>query len=263
MLTRTRNITGYLVAFAVALSLPLSAQAITIDLDFGTSIQSSFGTKGNLTLSYESVADGINATITAASKFRTHNTTMHGSENGDARINMAGKDANVFTLRLWDATSGTGFDSLYDPGVDYDWSLGFYDIDGNSKTYDVVTLFEPIEYSVTASTALIIDESKPGQISFSGQAAGGIAGQTGLEPPITQAQADVSVIAVYHNTSEVIFGYAHKADKNNRGRNILIDGGGLRFALEDPSPSPVPAPATLWLLGSALLGLAAVRRRKV
>ncbi|WP_299078176.1 hypothetical protein [uncultured Paraglaciecola sp.] len=257
------------IIMAMIICLPLSAQATSIELNFGDTVNNNFGASAtNLVMNYSNVSSYndvvINASITATSVFDSKNGTKNGSVANDIRINMDRGDANVFTLSLWDASKGNGFDTLFTASEDFDWTLGFYDIDGASNSFDVVTLFDINQYSVTSTTALVVDNSQSNQISFSGvNAKGDVKGQDGLGAFITQQQADVALFVTYQNLSEVTFAYEHgPASKDNSGRNLLIDGGGLKFAPKDGEVVvTVPTPNMFLLFATAMLALLTVKRK--
>ena len=128
---------------AVTASLPTSSVATPILLDFGSTSDSAFNT--DLEMRYSGVATGINATLTADAAFNGFNSNQNannGSVNGDIRVNMTFFESDgttpqsvALTLKLWDATDGDGYTSLYNPVGDYDYTLAFYDIDRDSD-YD-------------------------------------------------------------------------------------------------------------------------------
>lgn len=270
-----------LMAGMMAAALP--AQADTINLDFGghpvedggtgTYHEKNFSDTEGVDLVFSNVATGINATLTKERVFDSGFRNNNGAVNGDIRVNVDRLETARFTLSLWDATVGDGFSTLYDPGTAFEWSLGFYDVDGGSEAYDVVTVLSEGVYTVTESTILMITEDySEKSVRFSGENSGAVPGQFGLEPPLTQAQADVSFILTMENTSQVVFEYevglrpGEDPEKAN-GRNLLIDGGGLTTALdpfdpiEAPTPAAVPLPGSLALFGGAI-GLLALRRRR-
>lgn len=166
---------------------------------------------------------------------------------------------------------GTGYDRIFDPGEPYEWTLGFYDIDGvHDRTYDVVALKSPAAYTLAADSPLKVTVLSPTEVRFaSGDVARDIPGQTGLAPPLTAEQAGAMVLVTVADLSRIRFDYAVAgAPGRTSGRNLLIDGGTLRTALDPFSPQtgnlpPVPLPAAGWLLTmglAALAGQARVRR---
>lgn len=258
--------------FAAISVAPAAAFASSFTLDFGNVTASSFGTTGNLTIEYLEVADGINATLTATDTFSSSPRSNNGSISGDIRVNATNSQDVEMTLTLFDSTVGDdGFTTLYDPGTDFDWDLGFYDIDGwdtrPNEYYDVVTIdttnIGAMSYTVTESTGLVIT-SDDDSVSFSGTNTGGIAGQTGLDGELSQAQSDVSMILSLSNTPTVTFTYS-VFGTDNRTRNLLVDGGAISLAGETVTtavaPVPLPAPGALMVAGLAGLGIARRMRK--
>lgn len=250
---------------AATLAAPAMVSAASFTLDFGDVTASDF--ESTQVIQYSGVADGINATLTAADSFASKNDANNGSVNGDLRVNLFTKQSVDLTLTLFDATVGDGFSSVYDPGESYDWSLGIYDIDGYRDPgvyYDVVTVYSTnianLTYTVTESTALVVT-SEQGSVTFSGEVADGVPGQAGLTPPLTQDQSDVAALLTMSDTPTLTFTYT-VVGQNNRERNLLVDGG--EISLTGPvvtsaiQPVPVPAAGLLMLAGLASLG--AVRR---
>lgn len=273
-----RLTTGLLAA--LALSLPNAAMAASIVLDFGASSQPGFSAAGDLRMEFVGVATDINASMTADAAYDSNNPTNNGSASGDARINSRIGGDVIVRLELWDATVGTGFESLYDPGVDFSWKFAFYDIDGRPATFDVLTVFTPGTYTLSGTSNLVVNAT--GQsTSFSGIKAededgtvigtgpdtvnnGDIPGQEGLQQSgVTQLQADYMVIYEVENTSVIDFGYAVGGNRNS-GRNLLIDGGELNLDDFDPKTSvtPVPLPMAGWMMLAGLGTLVTMRRMR-
>lgn len=257
--------------FAAISVAPAAAFASSFTLDFGDVTASSFGTAGNLTIEFLDVATGINATLTTTDTFSSNPRSNNGSISGDIRVNARNGQDVEMTLTLFDATVGDdGFTTLYDPGTDFDWDLGFYDIDGwdtrPNEYYDVVTIdttnIGAMSYTVTESTGLVIT-SDDDSVSFSGTNTGGIPGQTGLDGELSQAQSDVSMILSLSNTPTVTFTYTVFGTAN-RTRNLLVDGGAISLAGETVTTAvaPVPLPATGALMVAGLAGLGIARRMR-
>lgn len=245
---------------SLLLAGPLQA---SIALNFGAIFNPLFGTPGNLTQPYASVAPGINATLTAATPFSSLTPTNNGSVLGDIRVNAANTTNVNMTVALWDATAGNGFVAPYNPGGSYSWAFGFFDIDGGAGTYDVVTVYTPGTYTVSSSTALVITIGTG--VAFSGIASAEIPGQAGITT-LTPAQADVAAIYTVSNTSSINFDYTVGVSgiPFATGRNLLIDGNDLMEGLVSYGPVTetfIPEPSALLLasLGACLF----VTRRKI
>jgi hypothetical protein len=279
--------------------LPMAAWAVPMHilLDFGDDTfdtnpdpggQPNFNNQSPYTMFFDDVAAGIDATLVAdgpwdAFKSTVGGTTVppgnqlqwpHGSVSGDIRVFADQNQTVRFTLNLWAAD--TGYATAYNPGVDYDWTLAFYDIDSSPLdqyfNWDEVTLWTPGTYQVTGTTDLTITPVSGG-VNFSGDGVGGVDGQGGLASPITQAQADVMVVYNITNRSSAEFSYTTGYSDNPpndslKGRNFLIDGGSLALATCDGGdcgfgpPTAIPEPATLLLLGTGLIGFAGIGRKK-
>ncbi len=97
---------GTAAALGLLLAEPVQA---SIALNFGALSNTSFGTSGNLTQPYATVAPGINATMTVAAPFISLNPSNNGSVMGDLRVNAANSESVNITIALWDATIGSGY----------------------------------------------------------------------------------------------------------------------------------------------------------
>ena len=232
------------------------------------------------TLTYHNVATGINATIVAQTGLDPLDYTEYplnaggvdlslrnGSVNGDARISQPATSVVEYSLTLWDATIGTGFDTVYDPVGGFEWDLTVYDIDSNNNNRDLFTLLTDADYSVTADTTLEIVETLDGSggfvsVSFGTQNPGtSIAGQDGLDAFITEAQKNASVGIHLIDAAVVEFVYEVELYDGRRsfgGRALPLDGSGLF----NTAVAPVPAALPLMLGGIGGIGvLAAIARR--
>ncbi len=253
--------------------------AIVLELNFGEQSDPTFNQSGDLRMDFTNVAEGVNASLTADAPFAAANPSLHGAVSDDIRVNVqSSMDATgaddplndaVFTLQLWDARAGSGFETKFDPGTDYEWSLVFYDLDsGNtaSGSWDEVTLLTPGTYILTENSILggTVDP-RTGGYFFSGKGVGEVPGQSGITPPLTEEQADAALVYTVKNLSSVQFKYEVRAGAPNTGRNILIDGGELRTALEPYQPTAIPFPepsaAVLVLSGLAVMSLCRRRRK--
>lgn len=242
---------------ASGLLLTPLAQA-SIALNFAAISNPLFGTAGNLTQQYATVAPGINATMTAATPFTSPNPVNNGSVLGDIRVNAAPATNVNITISLWDASSGTGYNNPYNPGGSYSFAFGFFDIDGGFDSYDVVTVYTPGTYTVTSSTALLITTGAG--VSFSGSASGEVPGQGGITT-LTAAQAHVAAIYTVTNNSSINFDYAvGLAGPTPNVRNLLVDGNDLTeslapFGLVTETFIPEPSAILLGMLSTSLFSL--------
>ena len=240
------------------------ASAATLQLNFGSVQAGDFGSD-SLEVRFANVSSGINASLFAADTFASGNRTNNGSAQGDLRVNLTRGQTVQLTLQLWDATQGGGYSVAYAPGTNFDWSLVFYDIDGQSSNYwDEITLITPGTYTVTNPTPLNPTVTSEGYVSFSGRTAGDVPGQDGLTT-FTEAQARVAVIYEVENTSSVTWIYSVVGDSGTQ-RNMLVDGGSLTFDgvpnITTTTSTVVPEPDAAVLVGSLALGALVLRRRR-
>jgi hypothetical protein len=247
-------------ALTLLLAAPLHA---SIALNFGAISNPLFGTTGNLTQPYATVAPGINATMTVATPFLSLNPGNNGSVLGDLRVNAANSESVNITIALWDATTGSGYNTPYNPGGSYSFAFGFFDIDGGAGTYDVVTIYTPGTYTVTSTTSLVITTGAG--VAFSGSASAEIPGQGGITT-LTAAQAAVAAIYTINNLSSINFDYTVGVSGTPvaNGRNLLVDGNDLMEQLAPHGPVtgtfvPEPTGPLLAILSAGLLSL---RRRR-
>lgn len=246
-------------ALALATAMPMAAQAVTLTLNFGSSQQPTFGKGTDLEMRFDNAATGVNVSLTAAGTFPSSNASNNGSTNGDLRINMSRGNSQVFTLAVWDANEGLGYETAL--SGTFDWDLMFYDLDGDDSSRDIVTLMSPATYTVTTTTDLTIDKSVPGQVKFIGGGAPNVPQVNGNT--LSQDQADISVSAQVSNLSSLTFMYEATGSRN--ARNLVVDGGNLSFGdiptVSGPvSAVPVPLPAVLLLTGIGALALGSRRR---
>lgn len=243
----------------------LASSQTILELDFGDTDQSSFGTSGNLSMDYLSVSAGINARMVIASELTT-TSTGSGSVAGDARVTLNFNPSNPIVeaeleLFLYDATVGNGFESLYNPGTDYEWALMFYDIDGwitvDRQFHDEVEIFNADSVIYTADTNLIVGNTGS-SYTFSGEDAGAVPGQDGItQATFTEDQQNVSVQATLTNQSSVRFNYTVVSDGTfSNNRNLLIDGGTVSFTTET-----VPEPSS-FMLGALAIAAGLLRRKR-
>lgn len=245
----------------------LSADALVLDLWFEeTAGNETFHLDGDLMMHYTNVYDGINATVTAHGAFDSNRPDRNGQNRGDLQINMAAGTSQTFTFELWDATRGTGFDVSYDPGLTYSYTLGFFDIDASRNaplgTYDLLSFDAAAQWEVSDTTNLNPRVAQ-GQAFFDGIGTGGLVAND-MTAGYAQDQLDAMVLVHLKNTSAFTFTYAAAempGGGNASGRNLVLDGGDLRYALSlEPGPVavsavPVPAGLVLMLSGLSLLGL--------
>ncbi|MGF1525177.1 MAG: VPLPA-CTERM sorting domain-containing protein [Candidatus Competibacterales bacterium] len=250
-----------------------SAHASSITLDFGAVNFPNFGEDAsNLEMRFDSVATGINASLTADAIFDGADQ-FHGSVAGDLRVHTTPGDVNL-TLSLFNAAIGDGYTSLFDNGGSaFSWDLMFYDIDANfnvnnGNRWDAVTLITPGTYTVTDTTALLVTQNADGSVAFSGEDAGNRSGQDGLNT-FNQAQADAAVLYTVSDTSVINFIYGVDIDGTaTAGRNLLVDGGQLSFdgfgtvTGNVGAPVSVPVPAPLSLIAAGIAGFGAIARRR-
>lgn len=226
----------------------------TIILDFGDDFNDpTINENGGMHLT--DVATGINASLVASAPWvadykdsdPTHGV-KHGSLAFGVDCTIPGQ-AVLFTLTLYNALHGDGFTELYSPGQDYDWSLCFFDIDNYGARYDSVTLRTEGTYTITETSALDVDNSVDGQVTFSGQNVAGVGSHNdGMIQ--NQAEADAAVVYDVSNTSTLEFIFtATGADKYRAG---LLDGGTLSTVMKDnylTETHTVPEPTTMSLFG--------------
>lgn len=255
-------------AVAVVVScLPAVVSATTFTLDFGNVRAANFTTTG--LIKYSGVASGLNATLTANNSFSSKSPNNNGSVSGDIRVNLFADNTANLTLSLFDANAGNGFESLYNPGQNYDWAMGFYDIDGytpENSYYDIVTVASTgggdLSYTLTDTTDLVVTKSG-NSVTFSAENAVAVDGQDGLSGQLNQAQSDVAAIINISNTSTLDFSYSVVGGAS-QARNMLVDGGTITLygdTTTSPVPVPVPAAGLLMLGGLGLLGATRLRSR--
>ncbi len=249
-----------------------------IVLDFGTlSVDSTdaaidFGDTIGDTLDYGVVAnDGttdIFARITTKNTFVVKDTTSptnagqpNGSIGGDVRLQVRG-DIASYTLGLYQDASYT---ALYNPGVTFDWSFMFYDIDSNVSmtNYDQITFFTSGTFSITDTSTLVITADGT-STTFSGEDAGRVTNVDEADTTFTtQDQADVSVVFSVVDLAEIEFDYNVGG---NGARLAFIDGGNLTFSgytTGTYSVGAVPEPsASTSILGLFSFFYIVKRRRK-
>ncbi|ARN56840.1 PEP-CTERM sorting domain-containing protein [Sedimentisphaera salicampi] len=243
------------------------AEFIEINLNFGDTVQDTFPDSDDLRMEFGQVGSYTNgstidiyATLEADAPWSSNNPSNNGSVSDDIRVQVENGSSVELTLNLW---SDDTYETAFSPSGDYEWMLGFYDIDGTSSgTADILTLKTAGTYTVTQDTFLAIDDSDPAQPIFDGSdAEGNIPGELGIVPPLTEDQADVAVLYTLQNTNSVSFAY-EVTEGGDTGRNLLVDGGSLRGALDafDPVTVTIPEPATMALLGIG--GLFSLRRKR-
>lgn len=255
-----------IVALSMALFLGLSgpARALVLDLWFEeTTGNETFHLPTDLVMHYTNIFPNINATVTAHGAFDSNRPDRNGQNRGDLQINMASGETQTFTLTLWDALSGDGFSRIFDPGVTYFYTLGFFDIDASANfpmgTYDQVSFAATANWEVSETTNLN-PRIENGMAIFDGIGTGGLVSNN-MSNGYAQDQLDAMVLV--HQKNKATFTFTYSAAEmpgggNASGRNLVVDGGDLRYALS--LVPAVPLPAGVWLLVAAFGALAALTR---
>jgi hypothetical protein len=267
-----KNITIGILTFCVATS---GSQAAFTQFDFGTTSSPAFGSSGNLTMDFSSIATGVNARLTAAS---VYNTASGGdSSNGLININFtqSSNAANFnewetqpvrYTFELFDAGAGDGFTT---PLILTEWGLDFFDIDRNDAVnenngnrrvanYDIIGLpstdtsasivVPPSSVLVTPGIGTMPDEANFDFFSGQTDDAQQIANVSNYDDSIDATQTSVGLGLLMSQSSSVEFYYGvgiAEGTATNRNRNALIGGFGQLSTLT------VPEPSSSLLLGTA------------
>jgi hypothetical protein len=83
------------------------------------------------------------AFVASAAALPASSATVLELDFGDARVNATIGATADLSLKLWDSSKGNRYTVAYNPGNAFDWTLGFFDIDGSPNTFDVVILRSP------------------------------------------------------------------------------------------------------------------------
>lgn len=244
------------------------AEARTLQLSFSDAENSeTFHQAGNLVMRYDNVDFGVNATITAHDAFESNRPDRSGQNRGDLQINMKAGEEQTFTLTLWDAQQGDGYSQVYTPGHGYSYTLGFYDIDASRNaplgTYDALSFDADVRYEVSDTTNLS-PRTADGLAHFDGIGTGGLV-RNDMTKGISQSQFDAMVLVHLRNENSFTFTYGAglmPGSRGNAGRNLVIDGDELRYAMtEKVYPNPLPAGGLLLLGGLGGLAVAGQKRQ--
>lgn len=211
-----------------------------------------FGIK-SLQMTYLADSARINATLAAIFNFDIFNGSRNGSAQSDIRVNIDHDSSADLSLSLWDATSGTEISTVYDPGVDFAWSMTFHDIDGLDTTaHDGVvvkgTNSPDLNLAVRETSPLVIDKSVFDEASVtSGNVlgdcnSGNISSPLGniLADTLTEIPRNATLLVALTNTSTSSFeSFALDPTPvtgraSTVGRNLVLDGGDLKIAFEPP-----------------------------
>lgn len=236
------NLMLHRILLPFSLMMVTSSWGVVFDLDFSGASAIYDETQKSLRIEIEDVAVGVGApdidlVIESINDYNPDTAQKGmdisaGGNNGtpvgtdDFKIHLDIGTQTQFRFSLYDGANGQ-FDTAYNPGTSYSFSLVAYDIDGGTgSNFDELLIYSPVEYTLTSTSPLDVTET-PTYIGFSGEGTGEVLGQDGVTSFLPE-QEDVAVALTFSNLSTFVFEYRIPGTVGTgSGRNQLFDGDDL------------------------------------
>lgn len=201
---------------------------------------------------FNDVAPGIDLVIEAVGPYSAFNTSENGISGDFGSVNLLGNTTSSFTFSLFDADTTTlaTVDQV---------TVSFLDLDGANAAgpFESITILDPAQYTLSDPTEILVDNSTPGELTFSSEVVA-FGANNPTSTTLTTGQSELAVSVTYLNLSQFTFDFA--SGNAGAGRNVLF-AGNIVFPGSTTTEGFIPEPNMSFAAGALALILGLRSRR--